>query len=91
MTTESERLRIARYVNIGVWFWLLVSDVLNPVVTKGDFWEAKLAQAFSLNQDILNAPAMVGHAVLILLLWFVVDLLLRWLWSQGRGGQQVED
>jgi hypothetical protein len=91
MTTESEGLRMARYVNVGVWFYLLVSDAINPVVTNGDFWDEKLRQAFSLNRHILNAPAIAGQAVFILVLWFAVDLLLRWLWSQGRGHQQQED
>jgi hypothetical protein len=88
MTTESEGLRRARYVNIGVWFWLLVSDVLNPVVTKGDFWGAKLVQAFSRNQDILNAPAMVGHAVLIMVRRRSIAALAV---EPRQGGQQVED
>jgi hypothetical protein len=35
--TESESLRVARYVNVGVWFCLLATDVLNPVVTNGNF------------------------------------------------------
>jgi len=56
MKPEGDGLRIARYVNVGVWFWLLVSDVLHRVVTTGDFWDEKLRQAFSLNRDILNAP-----------------------------------
>jgi hypothetical protein len=91
MTTESEGLRIARYVNVGVWFWLLASDALNPVVTNGDFWDEKLRQAFSVNSHIFNAPRMAGNAVAVLLLWFAVDLFLRWLWSEGRGHQQRED
>ena len=91
MTTESEGLRIARYVNLGVCFWLLASDVLNPVITNGDFWVEKLRQAFSINSDIFNAPSMAGHAVLVLVLWFAVDQFLRWLGSQGHGGQQRED
>ena len=90
MTTESEGLRMARYVNVGVWFWLLASDVLNPVVTNGDFWDEKLRQAFRVNSHIFNAPRMAGNAVVVLLLWFAVDLFLRWLWSQGRH-QQRED
>jgi hypothetical protein len=50
MATESEGLRMARYVNVGVWFYLLVSDAINPVVTNGDFWDEKLRQAFSLKR-----------------------------------------
>ena len=46
MSDQPEGLRTARYVNIGVWFWLLASDVLSPVRTGRDFWDAKLAQAF---------------------------------------------
>jgi hypothetical protein len=91
MTTESEGLRWARYVNVGVWFWLLVSDALNPVVTNGDFWDAQLKQAFSLNQHFSNPPRLLGNAIFVLVLWFAVDRLLRWIWSQGRGGQQVDD
>jgi hypothetical protein len=91
MKPEGDGLRIARYVNVGVWFWLLVSDVLHRVVTTGDFWDEKLRQAFSLNRDILNAPAIAGQTIVILAFWFAVDLLLRWLWSQGRGSQQRED
>jgi len=91
MTTEGEGLRTARCVNVGVWFYLLASDVLNPVVTNGDFWDAKLSQAFSLNSHIFDAPRMAGNALAVLILWFAVDLLLRWLWSGGRGHQQRED
>jgi hypothetical protein len=45
MSDQPEGLRMARYVNTGVWFWLLASDVLSPVRTGGDFWSAKVAQA----------------------------------------------
>ena len=34
---------------------------------------------------------MIGVTVVILALWFAVDQLLRWLWSQGRDYQQRED
>jgi hypothetical protein len=81
-------LRIARYVNIGVWLWILASDVLSPVRTGGDFWDAKLAQAFSVNRYIFE---LIGVTAVILALWLAVDLLLRWLWSQGRDQQQRED
>jgi hypothetical protein len=91
MATESEALRIARYVNIGVWFYLRASDVLNPVVTNGDFWDEKLRQAFRVNSHNFNAPRMAGNAVAVLVCWFAVDLLLRWLWSHGHGYQQRED
>jgi hypothetical protein len=84
-------LRIARYVNIGVWLWLLASDVLSPVRTGGDFWYAKLAQAFSVNRYLFEPVYMTGVTAVILALWFAVDLLLRWLWSQGRDQQQRED
>ena len=91
MSDQSEGLRIARYVNIGVWFWLLASDVLSPVRTGGDFWDAKLAQAFRVNRYIFEPVYMIGVTVVILALWFTIDLLLRWLWSQGRDHQQRED
>jgi len=91
MSDQPEGLRIARYVNIGVWFWLLASDVLSPVRTGGDFLDAKLAQAFSVNRYIFEPVYMIGVTVVILALWFAVDLLLRWLWNQGRDHQQRED
>jgi hypothetical protein len=91
MTSESEGLRIARYVNVGLWFWLLASDALNPVVTDGDFWGEKLRQAFSVNSNIFNGPRIAGNAVAILVFWFAVDLFLRWLWRLRRGGQQRAD
>jgi hypothetical protein len=72
---------MARCINAGVWFYLLVSDVLNPVYRDGNFWDEKLRQALSINPDIFNAPRMAGNAVAFLLLCFAVDLLLRWLWS----------
>jgi len=91
LTTESAGLRTARYVNVGLWFWLLVSDALSPVRTAGDFWEAKLSQAFSVNRYMFEPTYMLGVTVVILALWFVVDPLLRWWWSQGRSSQQRED
>ena len=91
MSDQPEGLRIARYVNIGVWFWLLASDVLSPVRTGRDFWDAKLAQAFSVNRYLFEPVYMIGVTAVILALWFAVDLLLRWLWSQGRDHQQRED
>src|SRR5262249_59727877 len=90
MKPEGDGLRIARYVNVGVWFWLLVSDVLHRVVTTGDFWDEKLMQAFSLNRDILNAPAIAGQTIVILAFWFAGTLLLRWRCSQCLCSQHRE-
>jgi hypothetical protein len=75
---------------VGVWLYLLVSDVLSPVRTAGDFWEGKLAQAVSVNRYIFEPAYMLGVTVVILALWFVVDLFLRWLWrlKQPSHGDQ---
>jgi hypothetical protein len=75
---------MARYINVGVWFWLLASDVSTPVGSNGDFWDVKLRQAFSINSDMFNAPAMLGRAVAVLILWFAFDQLLRWLWGRTQ-------
>jgi hypothetical protein len=74
MSDQPKGLRMARYVNIGVWFWLLASDVLSPVRTGGDFWDA-----FSVNRYIFEPTYMIGVTVVILALWSAIDLLLRWL------------
>jgi len=75
MSDQPEGSRIARYVNISVWLWLLASDVLSPVRTGGDFWDAKLAQALSLDRYLFEPLYMIGVTVVILALWFAVDLL----------------
>ena len=55
--------------------------------TKGDFWTEKAKQALQLNQNIFENPArFLGSAMVILVLWFASDLLLRWLFSLDRGG-----
>ena len=80
-------MQTARYINVAVWFYLLVSNALHPVATGGDFWTEKAKQALQLNQNIFENPArFLGSAMVILVLWSASDLLLRWLFSLDRGG-----
>lgn len=81
------KMQTVRYINIAVWFYLLVSEALLPVTTEGDFWSEKAKQALRLNRNIFDNPAFfLGNAITILVLWFASDLLLRWLYGLYRRG-----
>jgi hypothetical protein len=77
-------MQIARYINIAVWFYLLVSGFLDPVVVPrgGDFWTEKANQALSLTTEVWNGPGMLGRTFLILILWFIGDTIIRWLYKR---------
>lgn len=77
-------MQIARYINIAVWFYLWVSDILNPVVTNGDFWTEKAKQALQLNQHIDDPARLLGSAIIPFVLWLAIDLLLQWLQRLDR-------
>jgi hypothetical protein len=77
-------MQIARYINVAVWFYLWASDILNPVVTEGDFWTEKAKQALRLNQNIDDPGRLLGNAVIPLVLWLAIDLFLQWLQRWDR-------
>jgi hypothetical protein len=72
-------MQTARYINVAVWFYLLVSGFLDPVVVPrgGDFWTEKTNQALSLTSKVWNGPFMLGKAFLILILWYIADTIIR--------------
>jgi hypothetical protein len=70
-------MQIARYVNAAVWFYLWASDILNPVVSNGDFWAEKAKQALRLNQHIDDPDRLLGNAVIPFVLWLSIDFFLQ--------------
>jgi hypothetical protein len=83
---REDAMQTARYINIALWFYLLVSEALLPVTTDGDFWTEKAKQALRLNHNIFDNPAFfLGNAITILVLWFICDWLLRRLFGLDRG------
>jgi hypothetical protein len=76
---SSGAMQTARYINVVVWFYLLVSGFLDPVIVPrgGDFWIMKTDQALSLTREMWNGPAMLGRAGMILILWFIADTIIR--------------
>jgi hypothetical protein len=72
-------MQTARYVNVAVWFYLLVSGFLDHVVVPrgGDYWTEKVNQMFSLTQATFNGPYMLGRAIPILVFWFIADTTIR--------------
>lgn len=67
----------ARVVNGIFWLYLWLSDVLHPVTSGGDFWPEKARQLFHLNSDIGDPATFAGTGVLPLVLWLVLDWMLR--------------
>jgi len=65
-----------RTVNAVVWLYLWLSQTLHPVITAGDYWTEKAKQLvrFGPFDDI---PRLVGQGVIPLVLWFVIDRILR--------------
>jgi hypothetical protein len=82
------QMQTARYINVALWFYLLASDVLNPVTTAGDFWTEKANQALRLNHNLEHPAAALGNAFAILILWFATDSVLSWL--QRAAAQRLE-
>jgi p-aminobenzoyl-glutamate transporter AbgT len=72
-------LRIAlRIANGTFWLWVCLSAAMMPVTNgSSDFWAAKASQLFQLNPNIQDIPRFIGNAVVLLILWFVVDLILK--------------
>jgi hypothetical protein len=72
-------MQTARYINVAVWFYLLVSGFLDPVVVPrgGDYWTEKVNQMFSLSGLIWNGPFMLGKVLPILVFWFIADTIIR--------------
>jgi len=72
-------LRTAVRVANGIfWLWMWLSAAMMPVTSGTDnFWAAKAAQLFSLNPNIQDIPRFLGNSVLPLILWFVIDWILK--------------
>jgi hypothetical protein len=83
------QMQTARYINVALWFYLLASDVLNPVTTAGDFWTEKANQALRLNHNLEHPAAALGNAFAILILWFATDSVLSWL-QRRAAAQRLE-
>jgi hypothetical protein len=58
-------MQTARYINVTVWFYLLVSGFLDTVVVPrgSDYWTEKVNQMFSLTGNILNGPYMARKGI----------------------------
>jgi hypothetical protein len=66
-----------RIINAIFWLYLWLSDVMQPVVSEGDFWSEKATQLLRLNQNFDDPPRLIGNAIIPVVLWFVIDLWLR--------------
>ena len=65
-----------RILNTMVWCGVALSNILAPVVTEGDFWIEKGRQLFQLG-PVDDTPRLLGGAVIPLLLWLLIDWLIR--------------
>jgi hypothetical protein len=74
MGTVGSQSTTYRIINVFVWLYLWLSDVMNPVVTEADFWSEKARQLLRLNQHFDDPPRLLGNAVIPLVLWFAIDL-----------------
>jgi|SRR5271156_246333 hypothetical protein len=66
-----------RIINAIFWLYLWLSDVMQPVVSEGDFWSEKATQLLRLNQNFDDPPRLIGNAIIPVVLWFAIDLWLR--------------
>lgn len=67
-----------RIVNGIFWLWMWLSSAMMPVTADTDyFWAAKVAQLFSLNPNIQDTSRLIGNAILPLILWFILDRILK--------------
>ncbi|MFL9709955.1 hypothetical protein [Methylobacillus sp. Pita1] len=68
----------SRIINMIIWLWIWLSSVMLPVTTNTeDFWSAKIAQLFTINPNIQDIPRLIGNAILPLILWFIIDRVLK--------------
>jgi hypothetical protein len=71
-------MKSARIINAIFWLYLWLSDVMQPVVFNQEhFWAEKGRQLFRLNSHVDDLPRLLGNAVIPLVLWFVIDWVLR--------------
>jgi hypothetical protein len=79
-------MKTARIINAIFWLYMWLSDAMMPVVeNQENFWTEKAKQLFRLNRylisDLYNLPSQIGlvlgTAIIPLLLWFVIDWILR--------------
>jgi hypothetical protein len=70
-------MKIARVINASFWLYLWLSDVLQPVVTRGDFWTERGKQLFRLNSHFDDPYRLIGNAVIPLALCLAIDWGLR--------------
>ena len=67
-----------RILNGIFWLWIWLSSAMMPITADTDnYWAAKVAQLFSLNPNIQDAPRLIGNAILPLILWFILDRILK--------------
>lgn len=67
-----------RILNGIFWLWMWLSSVMMPITADTDnYWTAKVSQLFSLNPNIQDTPRLIGNAILPLILWFILDRILK--------------
>lgn len=68
----------SRILNGMLWLWIWLSSAMLPITTDTDnYWAAKIAQLFTLNANIHDIPRLIGNAILPLVLWFILDRILK--------------
>ena len=65
-----------RIVNTMVWCWVVLSNLLAPVVAEGDFWIEKGTQLFQLG-PLDDLPRVLGRALVSFVLWLLCDWIIR--------------
>ena len=74
----------ARFINVLVWLYVWLSQVLLPVINRSDFVQAKIEQLFRFG-PFDDLPRLIGRALIPAMFCALVDWRLRRTQARRKG------